>query len=177
MLVPVCCLLELMGDIQESAQVLEWGGPPLSRNWHSAAKDNPTQAAMVLGDPGLLSRWRWTLARYPERMQALGKLEDEAFREALIDAMSRRLAIAKALVPVREIRARQSAGRADLAPLIEELERLRRQQPTLSARTFARPRSCTSWRTASITWIRGTARGSCSRRWRAPGWRSCCSVC
>ena len=41
---------------------------------------------------------------------------------------------AQALVPVREIRARQSAGRADLAPLIEELERLRRQQPTLSAR-------------------------------------------
>jgi hypothetical protein len=129
----------LAGEIGEArealrTQALEWGGSPGERNHHTAATDNPVETTQVLGDPALISRWRWTLARYPERMKQLQGLADTAFREELLDVMARRLAIAKAIPAVREILARQAAGRSDLAGLIAELNRLRAHPDSRSAR-------------------------------------------
>lgn len=115
-------------------QTLEWGGPLLSRNWHRADLDSPAAIASQLKDPARLASWRYVLTRYPERIAAMRRLEDPSFRDALLEVMARRLAIARALVPVQELRARQSAGRADLAPLVDEIERLRRVTSPLSAR-------------------------------------------
>ena len=115
-------------------QTLEWGGPLLGRNWHTAERDSPAAIAALLQDPARLASWRYVLTRYPGRMEALRRVQDAPFRDALLELMGRRLAIARALVPVQELRARQAAGRSDLAPLIEELERLRRFATPLSAR-------------------------------------------
>jgi len=106
-------------------QALEWGGPLGGRNYHTAVTDNPFETRRVLRDPALVSRWRWTLTRYPERMRRLQGLDDRAFRDELLEMMGRRLAIARAIPPVREILARQAAGRSDLGGLIAELNRMR----------------------------------------------------
>ena len=106
-------------------QALEWGGPLGGRNHHTALTDNPAETTRVLRDPALVSRWRWTLTRYPERMRRLQGLTDRVFRDELLEMMARRLAIARAIPPVREILARQAAGRSDLGGLIAEVNRLR----------------------------------------------------
>ena len=80
---------------------------------------------IVLRDPALVSRWRWTVTRYPERMRRLQGLADRVFRDELLEMMARRLALARAIPPVREILARQAAGRSDLEGLIAEVNRLR----------------------------------------------------
>jgi hypothetical protein len=106
-------------------QALEWGGPLGGRNYHTALTDNPFETRLVLRDPALVSRWRWTLTRYPERMQHLQGLKDKAFRDELLEMMGRRLAIARAIPSVREMLARQAAGRSDLGGLIAVLNRMR----------------------------------------------------
>lgn len=106
-------------------QALEWGGPLGGRNYHTAVTDNPSRTTRVLGDPALVSRWRYTLTRYPERMRHMLGLADRAFRDEVLEMMARRLAIARAIEPLRELLARQAAGRTDLGGLIEVLNRLR----------------------------------------------------
>jgi len=121
---------KLAGDDAEAlealrTQALEWGGPLGGRNHHTALTDNPADTNRVLRDPALVSRWRWTLTRYPERMRQLQGLADQVFRDELLEMMERRLAIARAIPPVREILARRSAGRGDLGGLVAEVNRLR----------------------------------------------------
>lgn len=120
----------LAGDDAEAlkalrTQALEWGGPLGGRNHHTALTDNPAETSRVFRDPALVSRWRWTLTRYPERMRGLQGLADRVFRDELLEMMARRLAIARAIPPVREILTRQSAGRSDLGGLIAEVNHLR----------------------------------------------------
>jgi len=115
-------------------QALEWGGPPGGRNHHTAATDNPSRTSNVLRDPALVSRWHWTLTRYPQRMKHLQGLADVAFRDELLEVMARRLVIARAIPTAREILARQAAGRSDLAGLIGELNRLRARAGATSSR-------------------------------------------
>jgi hypothetical protein len=115
-------------------QALEWGGPIDGLNHHTARTDNPETAAAVLRDPALAARWKWTLTRYPDRMAALAGLADLTFRAELLEVMSRRLAIARAIPTTREILARQTAGRSDLGGLIGELNRLRAGATPRSAR-------------------------------------------
>ncbi len=120
----------LAGDDAEAlealrTQALEWGGPLGGRNYHTALTDNPFETRRVLRDPALASRWRWTQTRYPERMQRLQGLDDKAFRDELLEMMARRLAIARAIPSVREMLARQAAGRSDLGGLIAVLNRMR----------------------------------------------------
>ena len=52
-------------------QALEWGGPLGGRNYHTALTDNPFETRRVIRDPALVSRWRWTLTRYPQKEAAL----------------------------------------------------------------------------------------------------------
>ena len=113
-------------------QALEWGGPLGGRNYHTALMDNPAETSHVLRDPALVARWRWTLTRYPDRMREMQGLDDRAFRDEVLEMMARRLAIARAIPPVREVLARQAAGRSDLDGLIAVLSRLRggAAQPT-----------------------------------------------
>ncbi len=106
-------------------QALEWGGPPGGRNYRTASTDNPTETRAVLRDPALVGLWRYTLTRYPDRMRDLEGLEDVVFRDELLEVMARRLAIARAIPPVREILARRAAGRSDLGGLIASLNQLR----------------------------------------------------
>ena len=129
----------LAGDNVEAlealrTQALEWGGPIGGLNHHTAWTDNPAEAGGVLRDPALAARWKWTLTRYPDRMAAISGLADEPFRIELLEVMARRLAIARAIPTTREILARQSAGRSDLAGLIAELNRLRGGTTPRSAR-------------------------------------------
>lgn len=115
-------------------QALEWGGPIGGPNHHTALTDNPGETSRVLRDPALVSRWKWILTRYPERMESLRGLADVTFRDELLEVMARRLAIARAIPPTREILARQAAGRSDLMGLIAELNRLRANTAPASAR-------------------------------------------
>lgn len=106
-------------------QALEWGGPLGGRNYHTAQTDNPFETRRVIRDPALAARWRWTQTRYPERMKHLQGLQDHAFRDELLEVMAKRLVIAQAIPSVKEILARQAAGRTDLGGLIAVLNRMR----------------------------------------------------
>jgi hypothetical protein len=114
-------------------QAMEWGGWIGERNYHTTASDNPQTAAETLRDPAATAAWQWPARRYPARMADLELLADEVFREELLEVMARRLAIARAVPSVRELRARLAAGRTDVETLVEQLRTERaqvRDQPT-----------------------------------------------
>jgi len=115
-----------------STQALEWGGWIGERNYHTVTTDNPETAAGTLGDPAASSAWQWPARRYPQRMADLSGLDDLTFRDELLEIMSRRLAIARAVPTTRELRARLAAGRTDVDPLIDQLrhERERADGPS-----------------------------------------------
>ena len=106
-------------------QTLEWRGWDAGARFRPWDPVDPEEAAATLDDPALAAEWSWTVARYPARIEALAGLEDEPFRESVVDLMERRLAIARAVAPAIEYRARKRAGREDLEPLLEELRRQR----------------------------------------------------
>jgi hypothetical protein len=106
-------------------QALEWRGWDSGRRFRPWDPADPREAADTLDDPALSAEWSWTVARYPERMAAISRLADVPFREALLELMARRLAIARSVTPVIEYRARQRAGRADLEPVLDEIRRVR----------------------------------------------------
>lgn len=106
-------------------QVLEWGGWIGERNYHTALTDNPEVAARALRDPAVVASWSWVTRRYPLRMSRLEQLADTTFRDDLLEVMARRLAVARAVPIVRELRARYGAGRSDVGSLVIQLRRER----------------------------------------------------
>lgn len=110
-----------------STQALEWrgweGGRPF-RPWDPAS---PEDAASALDDPALVAAWEWTVRRYPERMAALRDLDDREFRDALLEIMERRLAVARTAPLAVEYLARRRAGRADLEPILDAVREERRR--------------------------------------------------
>jgi len=104
-------------------QALEWGGFVGDRNYRPAWIDNVEVAAARLDEPAFVASWSWVAARYPARMADLARLADRPFRNDLLDAMARRLAVARAVPLAAEYRARISAGRRDLEDLLAALAR------------------------------------------------------
>jgi len=98
-------------------QALEWGGFVGTLNYHHAETATPRALAPELGNPALMATWSYTLKRYPERMAALRGLADSWFRDDVLAAMARRLAVARALPLVLELRALRS-GAAERAQQI-----------------------------------------------------------
>jgi hypothetical protein len=117
----------LAGDDPEvrdalKTQIMEWGGWIGERNYRNILTDSPVAAAKLLRDPARVSLWKWTALRYPQRMRVLEGLADHVFRDDLLEVMARRLAVARAMPTVREIRARIAVGRQDTDRLVEQLE-------------------------------------------------------
>jgi len=102
-------------------QGLEWGGWVGTRNYRFRDEDNIYTAVESLDDPAAMASWTWVVARYPDRMKALGGLADGHFRDELLGRMEARLAVARALPLVREYRARARSGRTDLDALRQSL--------------------------------------------------------
>lgn len=111
-------------------QTIEWGGWIGERNYHTTRSDHPRAAAARLRDPAYVASWTWTVRRYPERMQALQSMHDRRFREDLLEIMGRRLAIARAMPVVQELRARRRAGRTDIEALLGQIRRERQRVET-----------------------------------------------
>jgi hypothetical protein len=132
----------LAGDDREAFEALrtqaaEWGGWIETRNYHTAFSDNPQTAARDLRDPALVASWTWTVRTYPERMAALESLTDEPFRADLMLTMARRLAIARCVPIVHELRTKagddDEKTQALLHAIREERERVREQPEVLTA--------------------------------------------
>ena len=117
----ILALDELCGDSAAArdalrTQILEWGGAPGEHNDGRYPENDERRAAQALRDPARLARWRWTELRYPERMGQLTGLTDVAFRKELLETMSRRLAIARALPAASQLRGRPTeAGQREAA--------------------------------------------------------------
>ncbi len=107
-------------------QQLEWG-KPIDRSLEGV-RDVMTAglAGRSLHDPALVDSFTWTAARYPGRMAALANLADTAFRDDVLQAMRRRLAIARAMPLTIEYLARIRAGRADAAEVLARIDDERR---------------------------------------------------
>jgi hypothetical protein len=116
-------------------QALEWGGWIGGLNYLPPSKENPQTAAESLRDPARVASWTWAVRRYPERMSALGGSADPIFREALLEIMARRLAIARAVPLAVELRKRQPSE--DLA-IESVLERISRERERVSAQVGVR---------------------------------------
>jgi hypothetical protein len=110
-------------------QALEWGGWVTERNYRSPLRENPISAAELLRDPAAVALWGWVERRYPERMSKLGKLKDGPFREDLLRVMRRRLAVARAMPVVLDLRAALAAASPETQDLIDRL-RLQRSLAT-----------------------------------------------
>jgi hypothetical protein len=102
-------------------QQLEWGGPIAGRNYWPRSSMNPLATAHRLKDPAFVDSFTWTEARYPDRIEALWKLDDAAFRDDLILVMQRRLAVARAMPLVIEYEDRARHGRADAAEMLARI--------------------------------------------------------
>lgn len=107
-------------------QAQEWGGFIGHRNYRPAWEESVLTVADRLNDPAYVASFVWTLRRYPDRMRELADLEDTRFRDDLLTAMAKRLAVARALTPIREYRARRIAGRRDAVDVVAVLENMRR---------------------------------------------------
>jgi len=103
-------------------QQLEWGGFVGERNYWPRDALNPAATASRLDDPAFVESFTWTVDRYPARMEALSRLSDARFRDDLLTAMRRRLAIGRAIPPTIEYLVRVRAGRADAAAAKAQLE-------------------------------------------------------
>lgn len=104
-------------------QSLEWGGFVGDRNYRPAWIDSIDDAAARVDEPAYVASWKWVAARYPQRMSDLEHLPPGAFRHDLLTAMARRLAVARAMPVVAELRARNAAGRSDVQELLDDLSR------------------------------------------------------
>jgi len=107
-------------------QAIEWGGWIGTRNYLPRDVDNPAAVARRLDDPAYVSLFSWTVKRYPSRMRDLDGLADVPFRDDLLAMMARRLAVARAVPVVVELRGRAAAGRTDTDELLDVLARQRR---------------------------------------------------
>ncbi|HXV75233.1 MAG TPA: beta-N-acetylglucosaminidase domain-containing protein [Candidatus Polarisedimenticolaceae bacterium] len=84
-------------------QAAEWGGWVGTRNYHTAADENPRTAAASLADPAAFAAWIWPVRTYPGRIDELAGLDDTLFRDELLLTMARRLAVARAAAPARRL--------------------------------------------------------------------------
>lgn len=108
-------------------QQLEWGGFVDGPNYWPRDALHAAGAAGRLIDPAFVASFTWTESRYPGRMAALEKLADARFRDDLLRAMRRRLAVARAMPLAVEYAARVRAGRADAAEVVARIEAQRRE--------------------------------------------------
>lgn len=106
-------------------QAMEWGGWIEERNYRNAATDNPLEAAGILENPAAVAGWGWVERRYAQRMEGIALAADAVFRENLLEVMARRLAIARVIPAVRELRARRDAGRRDVGELLRQIRAAR----------------------------------------------------
>ncbi|MBD3868278.1 MAG: beta-N-acetylglucosaminidase domain-containing protein [Acidobacteria bacterium] len=113
-------------------QAMEWGGWIGGRNYHHADESSIFTAARELAHPAYVARWGYTLKRYPDRIAALSKLSDTWFRDDLLLAMKRRLAVARVFPLIVEYRARKAAGRKDADDILRTIL-------TVRERTAERP--------------------------------------
>jgi len=95
-------------------QQIEWGHVPRDPT-------DPTATAARFHDPAFVSSFTWTESRYPARIAALEPLADTVFRDDLLRAMRRRLAVARALPLAIEYLARRRAGRADAEQVLSRI--------------------------------------------------------
>ncbi len=110
-------------------QAMEWGGWIGGRNYHHVDRSSIFTAARELSHPAYVARWGYTLKRYPERIAALSSLTDTWFRDDLLLAMKRRLAVAGVFPLIVEYRARKAAGRADAGDVLRSILDLRDRTP------------------------------------------------
>jgi len=121
----------LAGETNEAAldalevQAVEWGGAVGTLNYRPAREHNPATVAAGLRDPAAVASFGWVVKTYPGRMDALAALADPWFRKDLLTVMERRLALARIVPLVVELRARRATGRSDLAVLAEQIARER----------------------------------------------------
>ena len=99
-------------------QAMEWGGWIGGRNYHHADESSIFTAVRELAQPAYVARWGYTLRRYPDRISALSNLTDTWFRDDLLLAMQRRLAVARVFPLIVEYRARKAAGREEANELL-----------------------------------------------------------
>jgi hypothetical protein len=105
-----------------TTQQLEWGGWVNGRNYWTRWEANPAVAAGRLQDPAYVESFTWTVDRYPGRMMALWNLSDVPFRDALLQYMRRRLAIARLMPLAVEYRARVRAGDPRVAETVARID-------------------------------------------------------
>ncbi len=106
-------------------QQIEWGGF-LGRNYFPRDAINPELTARRLDDPAFVDSFTWTVARYPGRMAAIGRIADEPFRKEVLRMMRRRLAIARAVPLTIEYLERVRTRRADPAQTLAKIDAERR---------------------------------------------------
>ncbi len=106
-------------------QSLEWGGWIDERNYHHVQYSSIYSAVSQLKHPAYVARWAYTRRRYPERIEALRELADTVFRDDLLLAMERNLAVAQAIPLVVEYQARQTSGRHDALETLEAILNLK----------------------------------------------------
>lgn len=106
-------------------QAIEWGGWIGTRNYLPRDIDNPAIVARRLDDPAYTALFSWTVKRYPGRMRGLEGLADVAFRDDLLEMMARRLAVARAVPVVLELRRRAAEDRDDTGAMLDVLARQR----------------------------------------------------
>lgn len=104
-----------------ATQQLEWGGFAGSLNYWPREEANPEVAADRVYDPAFVESFTWTVLRYPDRIEALARAADTAFRDDLIRIMQRRLAIARVMPLTVEYLARLRAGRPDAQEVLARI--------------------------------------------------------
>jgi hyaluronoglucosaminidase len=109
-----------------TTQQLEWGGFIEGRNYWPRDALNPEAAANRLNDPAFVDSFTWTAARYPDRMRALSRLADTAFRDDLLETMRRRLAIARVMPLTIDYLARVRSGRLGADEVLKRIDAERR---------------------------------------------------
>ena len=107
-------------------QAAEWGGWVGSLNYHGEDAA-PQDLAAEIDDPGIMASWNYTLRRYEERMAALARVEDRAFRDDVLEAMRRRLVVARALPLVRSLRGSSGATSSSKEEALRALAAERRR--------------------------------------------------
>jgi hypothetical protein len=106
-------------------QALEWGGWVGGRNYHHVENSNIYSAVSQLKHPAYVARWDYTRRRYPERIAALLSLADTVFRDDLIMAMERNLAVARVIPLVVEYEALKTGHRPDAQKTLETILNMR----------------------------------------------------
>lgn len=104
------------------AQAAEWGGFVGETGYQDADAESPESAAESLGDPAAAAAWRTVAEVYPGRTASLRSLADREFRDQLLSAMARRLAIARAWPIARDYRDRRGEGGEGFARAAAQLQ-------------------------------------------------------